>query len=140
MKAINFLQHNLTTEQKLELDTKYGVSSLDFFELPQDIKDFLANSSGNLIELQEMARYIVNYIMTTNPEYVILPGGSPALNALIWKEIGYQSCIDSRKSYIRKPCALFAHSIRESVDQVQPDGSVKKVAVFKHCHFIEVAM
>ena len=33
---------------------------------------------------------------------------------------------------------MYAFSKRESVDQVQPDGSVKKVAVFKHCGFVEV--
>ena len=27
---------------------------------------------------------------------------------------------------------------RESIDQVQPDGSVKKTAVFRHCGFVEV--
>lgn len=32
---------------------------------------------------------------------------------------------------------LFAFSKRESVDHVQPDGSVKKVAVFRHAGWIE---
>jgi len=31
---------------------------------------------------------------------------------------------------------LYAFSRRESVDQVQPDGSVKKVAVFRHVGFV----
>ncbi len=33
---------------------------------------------------------------------------------------------------------LYAFSKRESVDEPQPDGSIKKVAVFRHIGFIEV--
>lgn len=31
---------------------------------------------------------------------------------------------------------VYAFSIRESVDQVQPDGSVRKVATFRHAGFV----
>jgi hypothetical protein len=31
----------------------------------------------------------------------------------------------------------YAFSVRDSVDQTQPDGSVQKVAVFRHIGFIE---
>ena len=31
---------------------------------------------------------------------------------------------------------VYAFSVRESVDQVQPDGSVRKVAVFRHAGFV----
>ena len=34
---------------------------------------------------------------------------------------------------------LYAFSRRESVDQAQEDGSVRKVAVFRHLGFVEVA-
>jgi len=33
---------------------------------------------------------------------------------------------------------MYAFSKRESIDQTQPDGSVKKTAVFRHCGFVEV--
>ena len=33
---------------------------------------------------------------------------------------------------------MYALSKMESIDQVQPDGSVKKTAVFRHCGFVEV--
>lgn len=32
---------------------------------------------------------------------------------------------------------LYAFSVRESVDEVLPDGSIRKVAVFRHKGFIE---
>jgi len=32
--------------------------------------------------------------------------------------------------------AVYAFSVRESVDQHQPDGSVRKVAVFRHAGFV----
>ena len=31
---------------------------------------------------------------------------------------------------------MYAFSVRESVDQTQPDGSVRKVAVFRHAGFV----
>jgi len=31
---------------------------------------------------------------------------------------------------------LYAFSLRESVDQIQPDGSVRKVAVFRHAGWV----
>ena len=34
---------------------------------------------------------------------------------------------------------VFAFSRRESVEQTQPDGSVKKVQVFRHAGFVEAA-
>ena len=33
---------------------------------------------------------------------------------------------------------LFAFSVRESADQAQADGSVRKVAIFRHLGFVEV--
>lgn len=33
--------------------------------------------------------------------------------------------------------AVYAFSVRESVDQPQPDGSVRKVAIFRHAGFVE---
>jgi hypothetical protein len=33
--------------------------------------------------------------------------------------------------------ALYSFSTRESVDQPQPDGSVRKVAVFRHTGWVE---
>jgi len=33
---------------------------------------------------------------------------------------------------------LYAFSVRESVEQVQPDGTVRKVNVFRHQGFVEV--
>lgn len=32
---------------------------------------------------------------------------------------------------------VYAFSVRESVEQTQPDGSVRKVAVFRHVGFVE---
>jgi len=33
---------------------------------------------------------------------------------------------------------LYAFSVRESAEQVQPDGSVRKVNVFKHAGFVQI--
>lgn len=34
---------------------------------------------------------------------------------------------------------LYAFSVRESVEQIQPDGSTKKIATFKHAGFVGAA-
>lgn len=34
---------------------------------------------------------------------------------------------------------IYAFSVRESVEQVQADGSIRKVAVFRHLGFVEAA-
>lgn len=33
---------------------------------------------------------------------------------------------------------VYAFSKRESVEELQPDGSIKKISVFKHAGFVEV--
>ena len=35
--------------------------------------------------------------------------------------------------------ALYSFSVRESVEQAQPDGSVRKIAVFRHVGWVEAA-
>lgn len=35
--------------------------------------------------------------------------------------------------------AVYAFSVRESIEQTQPDGSVRKVAVFRHAGFVDAA-
>ena len=52
-------------------------------------------------------------------------GGAPFLMATLADELAKASIY-----------ALFAFSTRESVEQVQPDGSVRKTAVFRHQGFV----
>ena len=50
----------------------------------------------------------------------------------------FMSCLENtfRENGVFTP--VYAFSKRESVDQPQPDGSVKKTSVFRHAGFVEV--
>lgn len=55
-----------------------------------------------------------------------LIGGAPYLMSALEEEL--------KKQFI---LPLYAFSVRESVEQVQPDGSVRKTATFRHQGFIQ---
>jgi hypothetical protein len=63
---------------------------------------------------------------------VILPVGSPAFMFQFALELGLNNdplCLDRY---------YFAHSVKESVEAAQADGSVKKTSVFKHVRFFNL--
>ena len=62
----------------------------------------------------------------TRQDYKVLIGGLPALMSPLVKTLEARGL---------QP--VFAHSDRVSEDQVQPDGSTKKVAVFRHQFFYD---
>jgi hypothetical protein len=55
-------------------------------------------------------------------------GGAPYLMAALERELSARGV---------RP--LYAFSTRESVEQTQPDGSVRKINVFRHIGFVDVA-
>lgn len=57
--------------------------------------------------------------------YHAMIGGAPYLMAPLERELSK-----------RNICALYSFSRRESVEEIQPDGSVRKVAVFRHTGFV----
>lgn len=59
----------------------------------------------------------------------IMIGGAPYLMAPLIESL-------QKRGYH----VVFAFSKRESVDQPQPDGSVKKTSMFKHAGFVEVCL
>ena len=113
---INLTQHTATIEQGVfePQDKKLCQGLLTFEEIPT-----IAEISCRAKALAEIA--------TQEGADAAMIGGAPFFmgalqNALI--EMGV------------KP--LFAFSRRESVDQTQEDGSVRKVTVFRHLGFVEV--
>ena len=121
MKIINLTQHEATPEQKaagvidivdLE-DRKILIECLTFDELPD--ADEIADRAR---KLANMAQPYASHAMT---------GGAPYLMAPLEYELSWRGV---------QP--LYAFSKRESVEEEQLDGSVKKTVIFRHLGFVWV--
>jgi len=122
-KILNLTQHVATQEQieagvfePSEEDKKTIQKLLTIDEIPT--KEDL---SWRAAQLSLMAAHYCY------PEGKAMIGGAPYLMSFLEDVLRYESV---------KP--VYAFSKRESVDQVQQDGSVRKIALFRHCGFVEV--
>lgn len=122
-KILNLTQHVATPEQ-----IKAGVfePSAEDKLIIQNILTF--DELPTREEISERARWLsemaVHYCY---PNGKAMIGGAPYLMSLLEDYLKHESVVP-----------VYAFSKRESVDQVQPDESVRKVAVFRHCGFVEV--
>lgn len=126
MKIINLTQHPASAEQReagvfdVPADLTYGGDTLreqlTFNELPA-YDDVLL-----------VAECIANLAKDNFECDAAMIGGAPFLMAPL---------VDALQRNGIKP--MFAFSKRESVEETQPDGSVRKTAVFSHLGFVEAA-
>lgn len=120
MKQIaNLTQHPATAEQ-----VDAGV-----FDLPADqvaaLRDALTFSAPPThAEIHERASRIAAMVADTGAVWAML-GGAPYLMAPLEEALA-----------LRGIHPLYAFSVRESAEQKQPDGSVRKVNVFRHAGFV----
>lgn len=129
---LNLTQHVSTDEQKAQLVVEPRMTKdkikklLTFEEIPS--KEEIEARAKELarIAVSEASHYAGD---TDNEIWItrVMIGGAPYLmgaleNAV--RECGFTP--------------VYAFSKRESIDQPQPDGSVRKVAVFRHLGFVEV--
>lgn len=119
MIILNMTQHDSTDEQKavgvVEPEDKATVRSLlTFTTIPS--KE----------EVAERAEKLADVAFHAGADSAMI-GGAPYLMSAL-------ECALKAKGV--KP--LYAFSVRESVDMIQSDGSVRKVAVFRHAGFVEV--
>lgn len=125
MKITNLVtQHNLNEGQIKGLQS-YGTLTSD---LPEELKKALGNTPSSYTELRALARRVVEAIKIREATSVHGPIGSPAF----W---------DVLKSMLHttKVCVIiYSHSERESIETIQPDGTVVKSSTFRFKHFIEV--
>lgn len=125
---INLTQHTATPEQIAE-----GVVDLrgDGLFALRDALTF--DSLPTAEEIHRRAEYIADLAVHNGlgeeddpfPDAAMI-GGAPYLMGPLAAEL--------RRHGIRP---LFAFSVRETEEQPQPDGSVRKVAVFRHVGFVE---
>jgi hypothetical protein len=129
---LNLTQHTPTPEQEAQLVveprmTKEKIKKLlTFEEIPT--KEEIEARATKLAEIavSEASMYAGD---TDNEVWItrVMLGGAPFFMGALEKavrEMGFQP--------------VYAFSKRESVDQPQPDGSVKKIQVFRHAGFVEV--
>lgn len=118
MKIVNLTQHNPTQEQ-----IQAGV-----FNLPQrnydSIKELITFSSDytyeTLLDVAQRIRAVLKY----DGIKAAMIGGMPSFMPVLEKEL-----LDNGIS------VYYAKSERVSEDQAQEDGTVRKVAIFKHAGF-----
>ena len=129
---LNLTQHVATDEQKAQLVveprmTKEKIKKLlTFEEIPT--KEEIESRATKLAEIavSEASMYAGD---TDNEIWItrVMIGGAPYLMGALEKalrECGFTP--------------VYAFSKRESEEITQPDGSVRKVQVFRHCGFVEV--
>ena len=118
-RIINLTQHPATQEQIAE-----GVFDLDGEKL-QRLKTLLTFDELPCPKtLSERAREITKIAIETDADFAMIGGAPYFMRFLEWE-------LD--KEMIT---ALYSFSCRESVEEMQPDGTVKKSSVFKHIGFV----
>ena len=121
--------HKMDNEQISELINNYDLTLSDIVHI-SDVNSELylrmANSPQNSVELDTLACDVFNYIRRGEYTHIIFPLGSPAL----MYRIAFLFGTVERAGLA--PRVLFSMTDRISEDIKQPDGTVKKVSIFKH--------
>jgi hypothetical protein len=129
---LNLTQHNATDEQKAQLVveprmTKEKIKKLlTFEEIPTKEEIEVRATKIAEIAVSEASMYAGD---TDNKIWItrVMLGGAPYLMGALEKAV--------------RECGftpVYAFSQRESEEITQPDGSVRKVQVFRHIGFVEV--
>ena len=136
-RILNLTQHSPTPEQKLA-----GVTCGDITDgQEQELRKLLTfDTIPTPVEVRQRAQQIAAYAAKTTtlvdyggdsglcvnePFSRAMIGGAPFLMGPLEEALRRVGIVP-----------LYAFSTRESVEQVQPDGSVRKVAVFRHQGFV----
>ena len=118
MNILNLTQHDSTSEQVLagvvEPSDKAAVRGLLTF-----------NAIPSKEEMAEKASKLAAVAVNEKCGSAMI-GGAPYFMSALERALKAEGI---------KP--LYAFSVRESVDVAQPDGSVRKMAVFRHLGFVE---
>lgn len=121
MRIVNLTQHPATSEQKAA-----GVFDLggEWYAILKRALDFCSVPDEAFISIRALAIATIAANCRPRPDAAMI-GGAPWLMAPLAREL--------REHGIQP---LFAFSVREAEEQVQPDGSVRKVTIFRHKGFV----
>lgn len=121
--------HTPTEQQLSQLANVFNASVVMLKDLSPELQEQLNNTPTDAIDLRVLALNLISLSCKNEIDYLVQPGGSPAFQF---------SLGGAREEYATAPDVLYAHSERVSVDEPQPDGSVKKVSFFNHQKFVLV--
>lgn len=128
---INLTQHTATPEQVAAgvidppADAREAIRDLlTFHSTPSAVE--ISARAHDLAEIAAMTDLSITDASEFYARAAMIGGASWLMSALERELI--QRCLQP----------LYAFSVRESKEEQQPDGSVKKVNVFKHAGFVEV--
>jgi hypothetical protein len=123
---INLTQHVATPEQiaagviEPSPEDKKNIQQLLTFEELPSIEELERRAYG-------LATLVTNLGAANASHHTVLIGGAPYFMGALERALKAQG---------HQP--VYAFSRRESVDQPQSDGTIRKVAVFRHLGFVEV--
>ena len=127
---LNATAHNMGGEQ-LDKARELAGEVKNLKDINPELASKLVNSPDNLEGIATLAEELKDFCLELTRDcekvYVHFPIGSPAFMFALAREF-----IDFSGEII----PVFSHSERESVEEVQPDGSVVKKSVFKFKKFI----
>lgn len=126
---INATQHKPTQQQvDAGVYTSVDVSKfLNFESIPtKEEMRSAASNIANTVLTEHVLQCEANCIDPETQECRAMIGGAPFFMAILEAELKEHRIIP-----------VYAFSERKSVEEVQPDGSVRKVSVFEHLGFIE---
>ena len=133
-KAVNLTQHDTTPEQRAD-----GVADRLHPGLLSDLLTFdkLPSPEGIDARAEAIARHAVSVY-----ERWEIPAGTRDYDASDWPQamIGGAPFLMAalERALIRyRICPVYAFSVRESVEAPQSDGSVRKVAIFRHLGLVQ---
>lgn len=119
-KILNLTQHSATFEQVND-----GVYDLEYDEL-QELKRLLTFTSlPTYEEVNKRAQAIAQFAYKRQQNGLVMIGGALWLMYPLIKALANVGLTP-----------IFSYSERESEEEEMPDGSVRKIAVFKHKGFV----
>jgi hypothetical protein len=123
---INLTQHTLSASQRADAENQ----GFEILDQKPDFYSELVNMTGDE-DLDALAEKLLEWCRNCT---CLMPIGSPAFMAVFFQLWGQAR----KRNRFQKTRFVFSHTMRESVDVQQPDGSVKKTVVFNHVKFLEV--
>jgi hypothetical protein len=116
--------HHITPEQQADAEASLGVNRLE--ALPADLQALFSNVPPDLESLYEYLQPIRQWLAerVQADDFVLIQGDFGVTVSLV------HYCIANRLG-----TPVYATTQRQSVDTVQPDGSVVTQRVFRHCRF-----
>ena len=123
MKTFIWASAHKPTEVQLEELNNMG--KLVFMEdLNPELFKRMCNCPSTRVELVKLAEDVHR---VAEGSTLVQPAGSPVFMTVLGSIVG---------GVLHDDSMIFAHSERVSIDEPQPDGSVRKVSIFKHLGWV----